>query len=137
MLGEILKKNGLKVTEGRKLVLEALEDQHTPLTAEEVYQKIKLQVPIDQSTVYRILSVFSDKEITMKSIGGDGVSYYQLNNHNHGHYLVCKECHKKVMIDECPIEEIMQKLTDQTGFHITGHNLEFVGECSECRKEEE
>jgi Fur family ferric uptake transcriptional regulator len=36
------------------------------------------------------------------------------------------------MIEECPIEEIVIKLINKTGFHITGHNLEFVGECPNC-----
>jgi Fur family ferric uptake transcriptional regulator len=25
-------------------------------------------------------------------------------------------------------------LVEKTGFHITGHNLEFIGECPECIK---
>jgi Fur family transcriptional regulator, ferric uptake regulator len=132
MLEEILRKNGLKITESRKLVLNALSQEHGPMTVDEIYRRIISQNSLDYSTVYRILSVFTRKNIVLKCIGGDSIAYYQLYEHNHNHYLVCSKCHKRVMIEDCPLEEISKKLVENTGFHITGHNLEFTGECPDC-----
>lgn len=134
MQEDILRKSGLKVTENRKQVLKVLEEEQGPLSADEIFQKMKQQNSLDYSTVYRILSIFTKKNIILKNVGGNGIAYYQLNDDNHSHYLICSQCHKKVMIEGCPLEEISQKLVEKTGFHITGHNLEFIGECPDCIK---
>lgn len=132
---ERLKESGLKKTDGRKLVLQVMSDNQGPMTAEEIFLAISQIKNLDYSTVYRILSVFTSNHITCKSIGSNGVAYYQLEDHNHSHYIVCSGCHKKVIIEDCPLEAISNRLKEQTGFQITGHNLEFVGECPECQKQ--
>lgn len=132
MQDNILKKNGLRTTESRKLVLEVLEKKQEPMTADEIFLQVKQQHGLNFSTVYRILSALTEKNITLKCVGGNGIAYYQLNNHSHSHYLVCSECHKRIPIEGCPLNEISDKLVEKTGFHITGHNLEFIGECPEC-----
>jgi Fe2+/Zn2+ uptake regulation proteins len=137
MQDDILKKNGLRITENRRLILEILEKEQEPMTADEIFLEMRKQRELNFSTVYRILSALTEKEILLKSIGGDKIAYYQLNKHNHSHYIVCSECRKRVPIEDCPLEEIGEKLVEKTGFHITGHNLEFIGECPECMKKKE
>jgi Fur family ferric uptake transcriptional regulator len=132
MQDNILKQNGLRITENRKIVLNVLEEKHEPMTADEIFLKARKQHGLNYSTIYRILSVLTEKNIILKSVGGNGISYYQLNNHNHSHYLVCSQCHKRIPIDGCPLDELGERLVEKTGFHITGHNLEFIGECPEC-----
>lgn len=137
MHDDVLRKNGLKVTESRKSVLNVLEETHEPLTAEIIFERVKKQHSLDYSTVYRILSIFAQKNIIIRNAGGDGIFYYQLNDHHHSHYLVCSECHKRVPIDGCPLDEISKKLIENTGFLLKGHNLEFIGECPECLHKKE
>lgn len=130
----VLKESGLKNTQNRKLILEVLEASHEPMTAEEIFIQARLQHELNFSTVYRTLSTLTEKKIIIKNVGRDGKSYFQYNNHSHSHYLVCSECRKRIPIDGCPLKEIGENLIKQTGFHITGHNLEFIGECPECFK---
>jgi Fur family ferric uptake transcriptional regulator len=137
MQEDILRKNGLKVTESRKWVLKVLSEKPEPMSADDVYKQIIAQYSMDYSTVYRILSILTEKNITIKSVQGDGIAYYQLNDSRHNHYLVCSECHKRIPIEGCPLHEISEELVERTGFHITGHNLEFVGECPECMKKKD
>ncbi len=134
MQGKQLKKNGLRITKNRKLVLKVLEESNEPISAEEIFNRVYKEIHLDYSTVYRILSVFTEKNITMKNIESDKIAYYQLNNGEHCHYLVCSECHGKVPIGDCPLHEICEKLSKETGYKITGHNLEFTGICPECQK---
>ena len=133
---DILKNNGLKSTKSRKLILEVLGKTHEPLNAEEIFIHSKHQGELNFSTVYRTLSTLTQKLIILKSIAGDGISYYQINNRNHSHYLVCSVCKKRILIDSCPLEEMTVNLEKKTGFHISGHNLEFIGECPECLEKE-
>jgi len=132
----ILKENGLKSTKSRKLILDILERAQEPMSAEEIFINVRHQDELDFSTVYRTLSTFTQKLITLKNIEDDGKSYYQLNNHKHSHYLVCSECRKRILLDSCPLEEMTVNLEKKTGFHISGHNLEFIGECPECLENE-
>lgn len=134
MQGDVLKQYGLKNTESRKCIIQVLEEAHEPMTAEEIFLQTRKRKNLNFSTVYRTLSTLAEKSIIIKSVGGEGTSYYQLNNHQHSHYLVCLECRKRIPIDGCPLEKMGADLGEKTGFHITGHNLEFVGECPECYK---
>lgn len=132
MYEDLLKKYGLKHTENRTIILSVLDGSKEPLTADEIFLQTREQKGMNFSTVYRTLSALSDKSIVLKSMGGDGKAYFQINNHKHSHYLVCSECRKRIPIEGCPLEDIGEKLVEKTGFHITGHNLEFIGECPEC-----
>lgn len=132
MQENILKINGLKATENRKVILEILVETHEPMTADEIFLQTRLQHELNFSTVYRTLSTLAEKSIIIKNVGGDGKAYFQINNNQHSHYLVCSECRKRIPIDGCPLKVMADKLEENTGFHITGHNLEFIGECPEC-----
>ncbi len=132
MQENVFKKNGLKNTESRKIILEVFEKTHEPMTAEEIFLLTRQRHELNFSTVYRTLSTLTEKGIILKNVGGDGKAYFQINSNKHSHYLVCSDCRKRIPIDGCPLEEIGQNLVKQTGFHITGHNLEFIGECPEC-----
>lgn len=131
---QVLKSHGLKVTENRIAILGLLQDSQAPLSAEELFQTLSASKGLNFSTVYRILSVFTEKHIVIKNMGGNGIAYYQLNLEQHMHYLVCNICHKKIPIQDCPIKKMTEELEKKTGFSITGHNLEFTGVCPECRK---
>ena len=132
----LLRENGLKCTKSRNLILTILEQAKTPMSADEIFLILRQQKELNFSTVYRTLFALTKKSILLKNPGGDGKAYYQLNHHTHSHYLVCSGCKKRIIIDECPLEMIGENLEKKTGFHITGHNLEFVGECPECLKKE-
>lgn len=134
MQEDVFKKNGLKNTQNRKLILEVLEETQEPMTADEIFLQTRQYHELNFSTVYRTLSTLTEKGIALKNIGGDGKSYFQINNNKHSHYIMCSECRKRIPIDGCPLEDMAEKLGKNTGFHITGHNLEFIGECPECFK---
>ena len=78
------------------------------------------------------MTTLSDKGMVLKNVGMDGLTYYQLNNHRHRHYLICTGCSTLLPIDICPLHDLEDKLSASTGFQITGHNLEFFGLCPKC-----
>lgn len=132
MKENVLKINGLKNTASRNLILNYLEQAKEPMTADAIFVQIREQHELNFSTVYRTLSILVQKNIILKNIGVDGISYYQINNDKHSHYLVCSKCRKRIPIDCCPLLEMETKLEKKTGFRIKSHNLEFIGECPEC-----
>ena len=122
----------LKMTRQRKFIVSCLENCAHPMTAEDIYKRSE---KVNLSTIYRTLSTLAEMGVVLKSVSQDGKAYYQLNTAKHGHQLICSSCKQSVLIDTCPIEKLAKELEAQTGYQITGHNLEFTGICPDCRKE--
>ena len=137
-----LKEYGLKNTPGRQAVLEVLAQTEEPVSAEEVYRRIlagaeKPSRPVSLSTVYRTLSTLAEKGLLLRSSGPDGTLLYQLRDSRHRHYLICTRCGSSVPIPGCPLEGLERSLGAETGFSITGHNLELYGLCPRCARDKE
>jgi len=130
----ILKTTDLKTTKRRMAILMILEKSPVPMTAEEIYSIVVNDVNMSLSTTYRALGTLSEKGLLLKNLSHDGKTYYQINNHQHKHQLVCNICNEVVPIDACPLTKLEEKLTEQTGFTITGHSLEFSGICPKCTR---
>ncbi len=67
----------------------------------------------------------------------DGRACYRLPPPRHSHTLRCELCERTVSIDLCPVEELAERIGEDTGFVITGHRLELTGRCPDCMKKEE
>ncbi len=128
----ILKSTDLKTTKSRLAVLKILDKSSEPMTAEDIYSLVVKEVNMSLSTTYRTLGTLAEKGILLKNLSQDGKTYYQINNHQHKHQLVCTLCSETVPIEDCPLTTLEENLTQKTGFVITGHSLEFLGICPKC-----
>ncbi|MDY0236612.1 MAG: Fur family transcriptional regulator [Gudongella sp.] len=134
---QLFKSNNIKNTQQRHMVYSILKSKKQPITTEEIYKIIsgKLEKPINLSTVYRILEVFTEKELILKSqIHINGKALYEINHREHRHHLICIKCNKIIPIKGCPLGEYEQILEKQTGYKIIEHNLEIKGICPKCQK---
>lgn len=132
MIQKLLKNNNLKITKNRVDIIKILEEEN-PLSAENIYDRLDKKTT-NLSSIYRNLSVFVEHNIVIKSVGMDNIAYYQLNNENHKHQLICYSCNKSISIDFCPIHELENSIENKTGFKIKSHNFEFRGICPECNE---
>ena len=132
----VLKKKGLKVTKHRNSLLEVLEIENQPLTAEDIFLKLKEKgISINLSSVYRILDTLVDNNLINKYVLGDtNKTFYEINTLKHKHHLVCTSCKKIFPLENCPLSKYESELEDNLDFEITGHKLEIYGICKECRK---
>ena len=130
-----LKQAGLKSTPRRRAMLQLLSEAERPLTAEEIFEKLGGEASCSLSTVYRALHTMTEHHLLQKSVHQDGVIYYQLTREDHHHRLVCIRCRESVPIDLCPLEQLEQNLSSDTGYQITGHRFEISGICPKCAKE--
>lgn len=133
-ISNLLKEKNLKVTKNRKIILKSLQKEENPISAEELFDKLKRENEIDLSTIYRNLNILEEKGVLLKTTNLDGINYYQINNSNHKHFLTCNNCHKKFVIEDCPVHELEEKIEKETGFIINGHNFEFTGICPDCQE---
>lgn len=125
---------GLKRTRQREGVLAVLEQANKPLSAAEICSKLEENGETAWlSTVYRILELFVEKEMAVKtSVMNSDVAVYELNRYKHKHYAVCIGCHKMIGMHNCPMDEFIPEL-DEQNFRVLGHNLEVFGFCKDCR----
>ena len=115
-------------------IMNLLAERNTPLTAEEIGEAIAPSYPkLALSTVYRNLELFTNAGLLEKSFFQDGVTRYSLAKGHHGHYLICTGCQEKIRLEDCPLHELEHKLTDETGFTITDHDLTLYGLCPACK----
>mgnify|MGYP001016173531 CR=1 FL=1 len=132
---DLLKTGNLKSTKHRNALLETLEQSGLPLTAEELFLRLKEKnVSISLSTVYRILETLVDKGFVIRSqLATGNKALYELSHKDHHHHLHCVRCRQIFPVDGCPLEDYEQLLADRFGFTVTGHNLEVFGYCEKCK----
>lgn len=122
----------LKKTRSRELILEILLSASHPLTVNEINDALK-DKKIDLSTIYRTLNSFVENSIIKKEMNSkkEYTFYYEKEDN---HILVCKICHKRVVLNGCPYHKVNEKLKKETGFLISDQNTEIYGICPECQK---
>ncbi len=134
----LLKNQNLKATKHRSAILEALENYNSPVTAEDLYNKLKGEgISISLSTVYRSLETLHKKDIVKKSVLSDyNKAVFEYNHNEHRHHMICIKCHKVQPITGCPLEGFEKFIESKFDFTVKGHNLEVYGYCSGCGSKE-
>ena len=130
----ILRERGHKLTPQRHTVLKVMASSHDHLTPEVIYEKSRLEDPgIGRVTVYRTLDLLSKLDLVCRVHAEGGCRSYMMRRPTeHHHHLVCSSCGKVVDFTNCSLAEIEKKLSQESGFNITGHLLEFHGLCRDC-----
>lgn len=134
---KIIKDKGLKKTKNRESVLRLLSYQHIPVTADDLYIMLKKElINIDLSTVYRILNVFVENDLVLKTnISSETRALFEINRSEHKHRLICLGCGKMIEIKGCPLIEYEKSVAEMTRFDIMKHKLEISGYCPLCKTE--
>ena len=130
---------GIKWTRQRKDVYEVLLQAAEPLSAVQIYDRVKTTQESGNyaiSTIYRILAAFEELDIIIKTNWmGEGTVVYELNRGGHTHYAVCLSCHKRVPLQSCPFAHmhLPDKGEMPEDFIVTDHKLELYGYCKNCK----
>ena len=135
-----LKEKGLKVTNQRLVVLEALEtssNQH--LTAEQIFDLVKADNPeIGLATVYRTIQVLLELHLIDRVNFDDGSERYEIvrmgtkGARHHHHHLICINCGKVFEFEEDMMQGLETEIEKKTGFHVIDHEVKLYGYCKEC-----
>lgn len=142
---KMLKEKGLKVTNQRLLVLEVLADHRDKhMTAEDIYELVKEDYPeIGLATIYRTVQLLREMQLVDRINLDDGCLRYEISDmfdgetKHHHHHLICKTCGKVVPFEEDLLDELERLVEQETGFHVSDHELKFYGQCQECRKRQD
>ncbi len=133
----LLKKNSLKFTIQREVILETLYNSDEHLTPESLHKLIQEKFPnlkTGIATVYRTLSLLEDSDmVTSLSFGAQGKKYELGAKHHHDH-LICTECGDITEFVDEGIESRQEHIASELGFKITDHSMQIYGHCKSCQK---
>ena len=131
----LLKKNTLKFTIQREVILETLYNSDEHLTPESLHHLIQKKFPdlkTGIATIYRTLSLLEEsKMVTSLSFGTQGKKY-ELGAKEHHDHMICIECGKITEFVDEEIEKKQHNIADALGFKMTDHSMQIYGLCKDC-----
>ncbi len=132
-----LKREGYKLTPQRRAVLRVIALSQSHLTPAIIYQRAHRTHPgIGLVTIYRTLNMLHELGFICEVCGeGHRPSYLFRRIPQHHHHLVCSDCGTVVNFTHCNLDSLERRLSEETGFLIQEHLLEFHGLCPKCRKQ--
>ncbi|MEG2646074.1 MAG: transcriptional repressor [Clostridia bacterium] len=116
----------------KEKIIKIFKRAEKPMSSQEIYCILKKTIDINLSTVYRALNTLVKTNFITKELRQNGITYYEINDHIHKHYLVCNKCNSVLKLKECPIDNLAMEISKKTGYTITDHELEFRGICPNC-----
>ena len=133
---DLFREKKLRATLPRLLVYQELSKASGPLSIQELYRRLlKSRKRIGLTSIYRALDLFESIGIVFKISDGSNARYRLCESQGHHHHIVCKTCGDVVEFSFCNISSWSKKVTETTGYQVTGHQLSLYGLCRACRRE--
>lgn len=116
------------MTKYAKKILEIVENSHSHMTAEQIFEVLRQTYPkVVLATVYNNLNRLWGHDLIRKiSVEGMPDRYDRIERHDH---LLCKECGK---LTDVNLSDITESLEKQLGIHILSYDLKLSYVCEEC-----
>lgn len=130
-----LRSSGIRVTQARRSVYEALQRSREPMAAAEVDAALRLLgLSIDLVTVYRTLDTLERCGLISRVDRLHEGWRYAINARGHHHSITCSECGSSSPLDACDLANVENALARRTGFANVRHSLQFYGLCPKCQE---
>lgn len=119
------------MTKQRQAIFAALQGDTSHPTAEEIYLKVKRQLPhISLGTVYRNLKLLVEQDLVKEITVADGPARYDFRTDDHQHFL-CDACGR--VYDLKVALGLHLRELERTGFSVQRRQLVLYGLCPRCR----
>jgi Fur family ferric uptake transcriptional regulator len=131
-----LRKRGFKITPQRRTIIGAIMDSHEHLTPAAIHERVCQEHPgIGLVTIYRTIEMLAELGLICEThVGGSCRSYLMRRPSEHHHHLICSDCGKVIDFTDCDLDGLESRLSEETSFKISGHLLEFLGQCRQCKE---
>ena len=121
-------KNGVRLTEQRKLVAKVMSDSADHPDVDELHKRVsKLDSKISIATVYRTVKLFEEAGIIAKhDFKGNKARYEQTTHEHHDHLIDINTGEITEFVNE-DIEKLQKKVAEKLGYKLVDHRLELYG----------
>lgn len=129
-----LKEKGLRDTQPRRLVLNALAHSKRAVSPYDLQKKIaKSGNAINTVTVYRVLAMLEELELVHRHPCNGLFSLCSMpDTKGHHGFLHCNSCGKTEEFSNADLCKIEDKIAGSAKFRPSAHVSEIVGTCSSC-----
>ena len=128
-----LSKQGYRLTPQRLMVLSAIENSDSHISAEEIYVQVVAKYPnVNISTVYRTMELLKRLGLVTETDLGEGRVRYHPAEKGHHHHLVCRECGAIIDLDESLLASLRSALLREYKFNADLRHLAILGRCVNC-----
>ena len=131
----VLRKEGLKVTPQRIVILEEIVKDKGHRESEEIYMAIKNRnSTVSRATIYRTLDLLVQNDFVRKLNLGDGRARYEkkFDSEHHDH-MVCNRCGQIIEFVDFEIEKLQDLVAKKYKFILVSHIHQLFGICKECQ----
>jgi Fur family peroxide stress response transcriptional regulator len=130
-----LREQGYRLTPQRIALLRLLASSNGHPSASDLYDQLHAQFPTTSvGTIYKTLNLLRDlNEVLELGFSHDDNRYDGNKPYPHPH-LVCVRCRKIIDSEVSITEDLVRQVSQQSGYQITGHRLDFYGICPACRE---
>ena len=132
---ELCQKNGVKLTENRKIIVRIISDSKEHLDVEEVLRRAnKINPRIGIATVYRTLKLLEESGVIAKhEFGNTNKAHYEtVEEGEHHDHLIDVSTGKVYEFFNIELENLKDKIAHDMGYELVGHRLELY--CKPLKK---
>jgi Fur family transcriptional regulator, peroxide stress response regulator len=132
---DVLKENGFRLTPQRIAIVEILANSYEHPGVEQIHREVTKKFSTTSlATVYKTVSLLKELGEVMEIGFGDQINRYDGKNpHPHPH-IMCVKCKSIIDPDLSALDALSRELSEETGFKIFSHRLDFFGICPKCQK---
>jgi len=121
-----LRARGMRVTPGRRQVIEALFAADGPATAEAIARGA------DLTSVYRNLDTLEQVGLVRHFHAGHGPGLYALTGRHQPGYVACERCGAHRVLPPDVLARIAGAVREANGYAVRLSHFPLVGRCPEC-----
>ncbi len=122
----------MRVTSARRLLIEALFEAHSPLSADRIAERIGSS---DVASVYRNLDRLEAIGLVRHAHLGHGPGLYSLAGAQLSGFIVCDRCGARREASAEELRPVREAVRESFGFEAGFDHFPIVGLCPECRRE--
>lgn len=133
---ELLRRNGFRLTEARRAVVELVADSKHALTPLEMYDIARRKHrTLGLVSVYRALEKLEELSLIQRVHQPQGCQAFIAAGVGHKHLLLCQGCGAVEFFEGDDLAALMRVISRKSGYKIQEHWLQLFGLCSKCRKD--
>ena len=135
---DYLKRNGLKMTRQREIVVERFLQTDGHLSTDELFNLVKKKdKTLGYTTVFRTLKALKDCGLARETHLSDSRTRFEhLYNRPHHHHIVCKKCNSTIEFLSPELEQLQEQIVSKYRFKSLQHQLQVSGICENCQKQQ-
>ncbi|MFN4258296.1 MAG: Fur family transcriptional regulator [Gemmataceae bacterium] len=124
---------GLSLTPQRLAIYRVLASDETHLSAEDIFQRIKPQMPsLALGTVYRTLELLENHGLIRRVPTHGNQARFDADLSDHAH-LVCMRCGRVADLHTVALPVLAVPESSLHGFRVLARRVQLLGLCGECQ----